>query len=98
MSTVGQIQGFATAGGEFVRTPKSKRVAQDGALAALGAERAYSSPLHWTFFAELLVMVYCFAGAVLLVQQGQGLWSLAMVFWGACLGLMVQQQMTRSLA
>jgi len=97
-NTVGQIQGFATAGGEFVRTPKKKRIATDGALAALGAEQAYSSPLHWTFYAEVLVMAYCLAGAVFLVQQGQGLWSLAMIFWAACLGLMVQQQMTQNLA
>ncbi|MDH3423648.1 MAG: glycosyltransferase [Gemmatimonadota bacterium] len=97
-NTVGQIQGFTTSGGEFVRTPKQKRVSTDGAMAALGAGRAYSSPLHWTFFAEVLVMAYCVAGAALLIQQGEGLWSLAMLFWGACLGLMVQQQMAQSLA
>lgn len=97
-NTVGQIQGFATAGGEFVRTPKRKRTGGDVALAALGAEQAYSSPLHWTFYAEVLVIAYCLAGAIFLVQQGEGLWSVAMVFWGACLGLMVQQQMTQSLA
>jgi len=97
-NTVGQIQGFLTSGGEFVRTPKRKRAQTDGALAAMGAEQAYASPLHWTFFAEILVMVYCLAGAVFLVQQGQGLWSLAMLLWGACLGLMVQQQMAQSLA
>lgn len=95
-NTVGQIQGFATAGGEFVRTPKRSRVAKDGALAAMGAEQAYSSPLHWTFFAEVLVILYCLAGAAFLVQQGEGLWSVAMLFWAACLGLMVQQQMTQS--
>jgi cellulose synthase/poly-beta-1,6-N-acetylglucosamine synthase-like glycosyltransferase len=97
-NTVGQIQGFTTSGGEFVRTPKRKRVSTDGSLAALGAEQAYSSPLHWTFFAEILVIAYCLAGAAFLVQQGEGLWSVAMIFWAACLGLMVQQQMTRSLA
>jgi cellulose synthase/poly-beta-1,6-N-acetylglucosamine synthase-like glycosyltransferase len=97
-NTVGQVQGFATAGGEFVRTPKKKRTATDKALAALGAEQAYASPLHWTFYAELLVMAYCLAGAAFLVQQGEGLWSIAMLFWAACLGLMVQQQMARSLA
>jgi len=97
-NTVGQIQGFATTGGEFVRTPKRKREATDGALAALGAEQAYSSPLHWTFFAEVLVIAYCLAGAAFLLQQGEGLWSVAMLFWAACLGLMVQQQMTQDLA
>jgi cellulose synthase/poly-beta-1,6-N-acetylglucosamine synthase-like glycosyltransferase len=97
-NTVGQIQGFATSGGEFVRTPKRKRVSTDSALAALGAEQAYSSPLHWTFFAEVLVITYCLAGAAFLVRQGEGLWSVAMLFWAACLGLMVQQQMTEDLA
>lgn len=97
-NTVGQIQGFTTRGGEFARTPKRKHVVKDDALTALGADRAYSSPLHWTFFAEVLVMAYCLAGAVFLVQQGEGLWSLAMLFWGACLGLMVQQQMATRLA
>ena len=43
-------------------------------------------------------MAYCLAGAAFLVQHGEGLWSLAMLFWAACLGLMVQQQMARSLA
>ena len=97
-NTVGQVQGFATAGGEFVRTPKRKRTATDGALAAMGAEDAYSSPLHWTFVIEIVVILYCLAGAAFLVQQGEGLWSVAMLFWASCLGLMVQQQMTRSLA
>jgi cellulose synthase/poly-beta-1,6-N-acetylglucosamine synthase-like glycosyltransferase len=97
-NTVGQLQGFATAGGEFVRTPKKKRTATDSALAALGAEQAYASPLHWTFYAEVLVMAYCLAGAAFLLQHGEGLWSLAMFFWASCLGLMVQQQMAPSLA
>jgi hypothetical protein len=97
-NTVGQVQGFMTAGGEFARTPKRKHTVKDRALAAMGADRPYSSPLHWTFFAEVLVIAYCLAGAVFLVQQGEGLWSLAMLFWAACLGLMVQQQMTPRLA
>ncbi len=95
-NTVGQIQGFLSSGGEFVRTPKL--VSGNSALAAMGADTPYTSPLHWTFFVELLVMAYCVAGAVLLVQEGEALWSLAMVFWAGCLGLMVQQQIsTRAL-
>jgi hypothetical protein len=97
-NTVGQIQGFFTSGGEFVRTPKRKGISTDSAMAALGAGQAYSSPLHWTFYAEVLVIAYCLVGAGFLVQQGEGLWSVAMVFWAACLGLMVQQQLAQSLA
>lgn len=96
-NTVGQIEGFVSSGGEFVRTPKLATVHEDREIASLGADRAYSSPLHWTFFAELLVMAYCLAGATFLVQQGEALWSIAMIFWALCLGLMVQQQVvTRS--
>ncbi|MEM7413970.1 MAG: glycosyltransferase [Gemmatimonadota bacterium] len=95
-NTVGQIEGFLKAGGEFVRTPKLATAGQDEALAALGAEKAYRSPLHWTFYAEVLVMAYCVGGSVLLVQQGEGLWSVAMVFWAASFGLMLQQQLVAS--
>ena len=96
-NTVGQIQGFLSNGGEFVRTPKLATLHQDEGLSELGADRAYSSPLHWTFCLELLVMGYCVAGAVFLIQQGQGFWSVAMIFWALSLGLMVQQQVaTRS--
>lgn len=91
-NTVGQIQGFLSSGGEFVRTPKLATVHADRTLGSLGADLPYSSPLHWTFFAELAVMAYCVAGAVFLVQQGEGLWSLAMIFWALCMALMVQQQ------
>ncbi len=110
-NTVGQIQGFLTSGGEFVRTPKGP--AADGALPAASASpatphatqaeqatrvakvkpRGYASPLDWTFFAELLVMGYCVAGAVFLVQAGEAFWSVPMVMWALCMGLMVQQQM-----
>lgn len=91
-NTVGQIQGFVSSGGEFVRTPKLATVHADRAIGSLGADLPYSSPLHWTFFAELAVMAYCVGGAVFLVQQGEGLWSLAMIFWALCMALMVQQQ------
>lgn len=91
-NTVGQIQGFLSSGGEFVRTPKQGASHDDAVMVAMGADAPYSSPLHWTFLAELLTMAYCVAGAVFLVQRGEALWSLAMVFWAVCLGLMVQQQ------
>lgn len=91
-NTVGQVEGFLSMGGEFSRTPKAASLHDDAALVALGADRPYESPLHWTFFAELLVMAYCVGGAVMLVHEGEALWSLAMVFWAACLALMVQQQ------
>lgn len=93
-NTVGQIQGLLSSGGEFVRTPKLGSTHDDDDMVAMGADVPYASPLHWTFFVELLVMVYCIAGAVLLVQEGEALWSIAMVFWAVCMGLMVQQQMT----
>jgi hypothetical protein len=94
-NTVGQIQGFVAAGGEFVRTPK--RPAPQGETSAIsGAQRPYESPLHWTFFVELLVIGYCLAGASVLIQRGEGLWALAMIFWAGCLGLMVQQQLVRA--
>jgi hypothetical protein len=92
-NTVGQIQGFLSSGGEFVRTPKTGSAHGDATMVALGADVPYASPLHWTFFVELLVAAYCVAGAVFLIQNGEALWSLAMVFWAACLGFMVQQQM-----
>jgi len=93
-NTVGQIQGFVSSGGEFVRTPKLASVHDDPELEALGADQPYSSPLHWTFFLELLAMAYCVGGAVFLIDQGQGLWSLAMVFWALSFGLMIQQQLS----
>lgn len=91
-NTVGQIQGFFSSGGEFARTPKLASAHDDDVIVAMGADTPYASPLHWTFFVELLVMAYCVAGAIFLVQRGEGLWSLAMVFWALCLGLMIQQQ------
>jgi hypothetical protein len=91
-NTVGQVQGFLASGGEFVRTPKGEAHFTPSVSTAAAAPVAYRTPLHWTFFAEVLVMAYCVAGAAWLIQQGQGLWSLAMILWGACLGLMVQQQ------
>jgi len=91
-NTVGQIEGFFSSGGEFARTPKQGSGHTDRVIASLGADLPYASPLHWTFFVEVAVMAYCVAGAVFLVQQGEALWSLAMIFWALCMALMVQQQ------
>jgi cellulose synthase/poly-beta-1,6-N-acetylglucosamine synthase-like glycosyltransferase len=93
-NTVGQIEGFLSSGGEFVRTPKLSSLHEDQEIASLGADLAYSTPLHWTFFVEVLVMAYSLAGAAFLIQQGEGLWSLAMFSWALCLGLMIQQQVS----
>jgi len=92
-NTVGQLQGLFVSGGEFVRTPKLTHVHEDETLGALGADRAYVSPLHWTFFLEIAVMLYSVAGAAMLVSLGQGFWSVAMVFWAVCMGLTIQQQL-----
>ncbi len=91
-NTVGQVQGFLRAGGEFVRTPKGEAHLSASGSRMTVPPAAYRTPLHWTFFAEILVIAYCVASAAWLIQQGEGLWSLAMIVWGACLGLMVQQQ------
>lgn len=92
-NTVGQVQGFLTTGGEFVRTPKRAQAPKGETPSGTGADRPYSTPLHWTFFAELLGVAYCVVGAVILIQQGEALWSLALILWGASLGLIVQQQL-----
>jgi cellulose synthase/poly-beta-1,6-N-acetylglucosamine synthase-like glycosyltransferase len=96
-NAAGQIQGFVEAGGEFVRTPKSNRPA-GGTVLASGAGKQYASPLHWTFFAELLVIAYCFAGTALLLSRGEAAWAIPMFFWAMCLGLVVQLQMAPRLA
>jgi hypothetical protein len=92
-NSAGQLQGFAAAGGEFVRTPKANLTVSKAA-----APRLYSSPLHWTFFAELAVMGYCVFGTTLLLGRGEGLWAVPLVFWAMCLGLVVQMQMSPRLA
>ena len=94
-NTVGQIEGFLSSGGEFARTPKLPSRHTDAHIAALGADTPYTSPLHWTFFAELAVMVYCLAGAVFLVLEGEGLWAIAMAFWGLSFALMLHQQLVQ---
>ncbi|MEQ1855192.1 MAG: glycosyltransferase [Longimicrobiales bacterium] len=94
-NSAGQVQGFIQAGGEFVRTPKSNRPA--GAPAAKGV-RTYTSPLHWTFFAELIVIGYCLLATALLLSRGEGAWAVPLVFWAMCLGLVAQMQMSPKLA
>jgi len=95
-NSAGQVQGFMEAGGEFVRTPKANKPV--GAKASKSGARLYTSPLHWTFFAELLVLGYCLFGAALLLARGEGLWAVPLVFWAMCLGLVAQMQMTPKLA
>lgn len=94
-NTVGQIQGFLSSGGEFLRTPKRAARHADAEMAALGADTPYVSPLHWTFFAEILAAAYCLLGAALLVREGEGLWAVAMVFWALCFGVMIHLQLVR---
>ncbi len=60
--------------------------------------KAYASPLHWTFFAEILVIAYCLADTALLFSQGVALWAIPMLFWAMCLGLVAQLQMAPRLA
>ncbi len=95
-NTAGQIQGFLVSGGEFVRTPKGWGAAapQHGSAPWPVTGRPSPTPLDWTFFVELAVLAYCLAGAALLVQRGEPLWSLAMLLWAGCLALIVQQQLT----
>lgn len=99
-NTVGQIQGFLTSGGEFVRTPKDHHAGseEDGpseaATRPASRPKVYSSPLHWSFFIEIGVIGYCLASTVMLVQAGEGLWAVPLVFWAACLGMVVQLQLT----
>jgi cellulose synthase/poly-beta-1,6-N-acetylglucosamine synthase-like glycosyltransferase len=87
-NSVGQMQGFLSRGGEFARTPKG-RPSQDGTSLL----RPYESPLHWTFFLELVVVAYCVATSALLVERGEALWALPMLFWGASVGLVMRLQL-----
>jgi len=95
-NSAGQVQGFIEAGGEFVRTPKSN--VRPGGVAPKGKARGYTSPLHWTFFAELLVIGYCFVTTAVLMSRGEALWAVPLVFWAMCLGLVAQMQMSPKLA
>ena len=96
-NSAGQLQGFLEAGGEFVRTPKSNRPAGAPAKTA-PSTRLYTTPLHWTFFAELLVLGYCLFGTTVLIGRGEGFWAIPLLFWAMCLGLVAQMQMSPRLA
>ncbi|MEK7401484.1 MAG: glycosyltransferase family 2 protein [Gemmatimonadota bacterium] len=88
-NTVAQVQGFLANEGEFARTPKGRSTDSAGRGLAL---KAYASPLHWTFWLELVVVGYCVWTGALLVQRGESLWALALLFWGLCVGLVVLLQ------
>jgi hypothetical protein len=93
-NTAGQLTGLSSRSGEFARTPKR---ATHGRASANGngAPAPYTSPLHWTFFAEVLVVAYCLSGAAILVWRGEALWALPLLFWAGCVWLVAQLQLTR---
>lgn len=92
-NTAGQIQGFLSRGGEFVRTPKELHIGSE-TTAAAPAPKSYGSPLHWSFWFEILVMAYCVWTTTVLVSAGEALWAIPLVFWAICLGLVVRLQLT----
>jgi cellulose synthase/poly-beta-1,6-N-acetylglucosamine synthase-like glycosyltransferase len=92
-NTVAQLQGFLLSEGEFARTPKGTRRSVDGSVAAL-ATGLYRSPLHWTFFLEVLVVAYSGMASAILVMAGEALWALPLLFWGLCVGLVVKFQLS----
>lgn len=89
-NTVGQIQGFLQKKGEFFRTPKGWKSGNTGPG---HLQQGYTSPLHWTFATELAVVGYCAWTALLLVERREAFWAMPMVFWGLCVGLVVQLQL-----
>jgi len=89
-NTAGQFLGFLRRPAEFARTPKGSSPVGSGMAGV--APRGYTSALHWTFFVELLAVGYCIACAALLVQRGEGLWAIPLLFWAGCLGLVAQLQ------
>jgi hypothetical protein len=88
-NTVGQAQGFFASVGAFARTPKGWSAARGGRG---DAARVYASPLHWSFYAEVVLVVYCAGAAALLITRGEGLWAVPLVFWGLCLALVAGMQ------
>jgi cellulose synthase/poly-beta-1,6-N-acetylglucosamine synthase-like glycosyltransferase len=97
-NSVGQIQGFVSPGGEFVRTPKAHHAASDGVAPSSSTPQAYGSPLHWTFFLEVALAGYCLMASAFLISNGEALWAVPLVFWAGCLGLVAQLQMAPSQA
>jgi cellulose synthase/poly-beta-1,6-N-acetylglucosamine synthase-like glycosyltransferase len=96
-NTIGQIQGFLSSGGEFVRTPKAFHASSES-VPDQATPDAYLVPLHWSFFVELLVIVYCLVSTGVLIQAGEGFWAVPMAFWAFCLGIVAQQQLTPAAA
>ena len=92
-NTVAQMQGFFLAEGEFVRTPKGTRKTS-GPPDASPATSLYRSPLHWTFFLELIVLGYCLLGSAVLITRGEALWAFPLLFWGMCVALVARLQLT----
>ncbi|MFQ5537618.1 MAG: glycosyltransferase family 2 protein [Gemmatimonadota bacterium] len=92
-NTAGQIMGALGREGEFARTPKVPRPTEFEETRRLGSQRPYRVPLHWTFFAELLVLLYALAGAAVLIRAGDPLWSFPLFFWAGCIGLVVWLQL-----
>jgi len=90
-NSAAQLQGYLVSGGEFVRTPKSRSQAAGASVRRRGL--SYASPLHWTFFIEILVVAYCVTATAVLVNAGEALWAIPLLFWGLCVGLVVQLQM-----
>ncbi len=94
---VGQLQGFLSEGGEFVRTPKAHHTVDgpEGEGSSL-APKTYRSPLDWTFYLEIVVMVYCALTVAMLVSNGELFWAGPLVFWGICLAVVAQMQLAPS--
>lgn len=90
-NSVAQLQGLLLTEGEFARTPKGN---QRASLAPGGTSALYQSRLHWTFFLEFVVVIYCLASSALLISRGEALWSIPLFFWGACVGLVMKLQLS----
>ena len=97
-NSVGQAEGFLVTGGEFARTPKGVAESGQDSITSVGADKAYSNPLHWTFFAELALISYCIVAAVLLSTRGELLWAMPLVLFGTCIAVVVLLQMAPRLA
>jgi hypothetical protein len=39
-------------------------------------------------------VAYCLIGSAVLIAAGDALWALPLLFWGACVGLVVKLQMS----
>ena len=79
-----------------MRTPKAHHAGSEGVVTGMSAPQAYRSPLHWTFFLEVVLAGYCLMASAFLVTNGDALWAVPLVFWAGCLALVAQLQMTPS--